>query len=136
MKKTISKNAYQNTNNLAQSAAYKTWLTELKQPFLHVQRKATVKVNATLLAFYWALGADMVAKQKDSVWGDGFLTQLSNDLMAEFPAVKGFSKRNLEQIRKWYHFWSANPAIAQQPTAYNQCKSFNNEVIKHASHRI
>ncbi len=60
------------------------------------------------------LGGEIVEKQKSSQWGDGFLTQLSQDLMTEFPDVKGFSKRNLEQIRRWYSFWSDLPAIAKQ----------------------
>jgi len=119
VKKPISKSSDKNATNLAISSEYKIWLNELKQQFLQAQLKATVKVNATLLEFYWTLGADIVEKQKDSSWGEGFLTQLSADLMAEFPDVKGFSKRNLEQIRKWYRFWSANPAIAKQPVS--QC---------------
>jgi len=69
------------------------------------------------LAFYWELGSDIVEKQQSSAWGDGFLTQLSKDLMAEFPDIKGFSKRNLEQIRKWYRFWSGLAEIAKQPVS-------------------
>ncbi len=37
--------------------------------------------------------------------------------MAEFSDMKGFSKRNLEQIHKWYQFWSSASAIAQQPVS-------------------
>lgn len=117
MKKPIRKVLDKNSNHLAESPEYKIWLTELKQQFLSAQLKATLKVNATLLEFYWALGADIDDKQKESAWGDGFLTQLSDDLIAEFPDIKGFSKRNLEHIRKWYRFWSANPAIAKQPVS-------------------
>jgi len=90
VKKPISKGSDKNTANLAISPEYKIWLTELKQQFLQAQLKATVKVNETLLEFYWAFGADIVKKQKDSAWGDGFLTQLSDDLMAEFSWYKRF----------------------------------------------
>ena len=117
MKKPIRKGLDKNATNLATSLEYKIWLTELKRQFFNAQLKATLKVNMTLLEFYWALGADIVDKQKDSAWGEGFLNQLSDDLMAEFPDIKGFSKRNLEHIRKWYRFWSANPAIATQPVS-------------------
>ncbi|MDQ7001320.1 MAG: PDDEXK nuclease domain-containing protein, partial [Ghiorsea sp.] len=96
---------------------YKAWLTALKQKFQQTQLKAAVQVNSTLLAFYWDLGADIVAKQKDSAWGDGFIKQLSRDLMAEFPEVKGFSKRNLAQILRWYRFWTVDNAIVQQAVA-------------------
>ncbi|MFA9238549.1 MAG: DUF1016 N-terminal domain-containing protein, partial [Candidatus Paceibacteria bacterium] len=47
----------------------------------------------------------MVEKQKNSTWGSGFLQQLSNDLIAEFPDVKGFSYTNIKNIRQWFLFW-------------------------------
>jgi len=81
-------------------------LQELKQKFLQAQIKAAVKVNSTLLEFYWDLGADIVEKQKNAVWGSGFLQQLSFDLMQEFPDVKGFSFENIRQIRRWYSFYN------------------------------
>ena len=87
------------------SSEYKEWLKEIKQKFQNSQIKASIQVNSTLLEFYWNLGNEIVEKQKNSTWGSGFLQQLSNDLIAEFPNVKGFSKRNLEHVRKWYLFW-------------------------------
>lgn len=96
---------------------YSTWLGELKTRFRQVQLKAAVAVNTALLQFYWELGADLVARQAQFAWGSGFLSQLSADLMRDFPNVKGFSKRNLEQIRRWYLFWSASAPIAKQPVA-------------------
>lgn len=84
---------------------YKQWLNEIKQNFQSAQIKASIQVNSTLLEFYWNLGNEIVEKQKNSTWGAGFLQQLSDDLSTEFPDVKGFSRRNLELIRKWYLFW-------------------------------
>ena len=99
---------------LTQDKTYSTWLKELKQKVRLVQIKAAVKVNSELLRFYWELGLDIVAKQKNTKWGDGFLNQLSQDLSSTFPDMKGFSKRNLELIRKWYRFWSDSTLIAKQ----------------------
>lgn len=100
---------------------YTPWLAALKQRFRQVQLKAAVAVNTELLQFYWELGADIVRQQQDTQWGSGFLSQLSQDLMAEFPEVKGFSKRNLEQIRRWYLYWQAQPTIAKQAAAQLFC---------------
>lgn len=97
--------------------AYKQWLTELKRAFKQQQQKAVVSVNSALLTFYWQLGGEILEKQKNSQWGDGFLKQLSQDLMQAFPEVKGFSKRNLEQIRKWHRYWNQDVAIAKQVVA-------------------
>jgi len=85
---------------------YVIWIKELKEKVRAVQIKAAVKVNTELLNFYWELGQDIVEKQKNTKWGDGFLKQLSKDLSSEFLDIKGFSKRNLERIRKWYLFWN------------------------------
>lgn len=102
---------------IKQNASYKKWLTELKQKVSTIQIKAAVAVNSEMLRFYWELGADIVEKQASSNWGDGFIKQLSIDLMAEFSDVKGFSERNLKYIRQWYLFYSQKPAIGQQPVA-------------------
>jgi predicted nuclease of restriction endonuclease-like (RecB) superfamily len=99
---------------LQDSEDYRAWVVALKSRLRSVQLKAAVAVNAALLEFYWELGADIVEKQKNTAWGGGFLKQLSQDLMAEFPDMKGFSRRNLEQIRRWYQFWTDHEVIAKQ----------------------
>ena len=93
------------SSEMAIDQDYRVRIGELKSKFRQAQLAAAIKVNSTLLAFYWELGADIVAKQRHSVWGEGFLTQLSQDLMAEFPEVKGFSIRNLKYIRQWHSFY-------------------------------
>jgi predicted nuclease of restriction endonuclease-like (RecB) superfamily len=99
---------------------YKAWLADIKLKVRDVQLKAALKVQTELLNFYWELGADIVEKQTQAKWGDGLIDQLSRDLMGEFPDIKGFSRRNLMYIQKWYLFYhSANfpSPIVQQPVA-------------------
>lgn len=93
--------------NLLQVSEYKDFLFEIKKKLRLVQLNAAVHVNQELLMFYWDLGAAIVEKQRNTTWGDGFLRQLSSDLMGEFPNMKGFSKRNLELVRQWHLFWSS-----------------------------
>ncbi len=100
--------------SLLQNSEYKIWLKDLKKKVLHTQIKAAVTVNATLLQFYWELGEEIVLRQAQSNWGDGFLKQLSQDLMAEFPELKGFSFSNIKYIRQWVLFYSGDKAIGQQ----------------------
>ena len=101
------------TNQPIRSSEYRDWLKDIKQRVRQAQVKAAVQVNRSLLSFYWELGADIVERQKSAKWGSGFLKQLSEDLMAEFPDMKGFSKRNLECIRQWYIFYAEGvPALA------------------------
>lgn len=99
---------------IKQDHEYGQWLLELKNRFRQRQLKAAVQVNRELLQFYWELGEDIVTRQKNTHWGSGFLQKLSQDLMAEFPEVKGFSHRNLKYIRQWHNFWVHESAIGQQ----------------------
>ena len=112
-------------NALNKTAEYRDWLKDLKKRVRLAQLKAAVQVNSALLMFYWELGADIVERQKSAKWGSGFLKQLGQDLMAEFPDMKGFSRRNLDQIRRWYLFYAESFAhcgancstIAKQPAS-------------------
>ncbi|MFN7835417.1 MAG: YhcG family protein [Burkholderiaceae bacterium] len=105
-----------NDLNKHSASDYHQWLLDLKTRFRHVQLKAAVAVNTELLRFYWKLGADILAQQASQRWGSGFLEKLSQDLMQEFPDMKGFSVRNLKYIRQWHSFWTASP-IGQQAVA-------------------
>ena len=97
-----------------QDREYLEWVKELKEKVRLAQIKAAVKVNSTLLRFYWELGSEIVEKQKNSNWGDGFIKQLSKDLTSEFPEMKGFSYSNIKYIRQWYLFWSQAKIKSQQ----------------------
>ena len=100
------------------------------------QIKASIKVNSELLQFYWYLGQKIIEVQKEYKWGSKFLENLSKDLSREFPDVKGFSKRNLELIRKWVKFWDHENTkqlvsqLFQIPWGHNiviiqKCKNLN-----------
>ena len=101
--------------SLTKDKNYYEWLKELKKKVRQAQLKAAVSVNIALLEFYWELGADIVEKQKVASWGSGFLKQLSEDLMAEFPDMKGFSEANLHYIRRWFLFY--NKGLSNSGTA-------------------
>ncbi len=87
------------------SIEYKAWVESLKNKFRTSQIKASIKVNTTLLEFYWNLGEEIVEKQEEHKWGSGFLAKLSHDLSSEFSDIKGFSYRNIRFIKQWYLFW-------------------------------
>ena len=93
---------------------YKDWLQNLKEKIQQSQIKAAIQVNSELLRLYWQIGKDIVEKQAQAKWGDGFLQTLSADLCKEFPTMKGFSYRNLKSIRQWYLFYSQLDIIGKQ----------------------
>jgi len=96
---------------------YVDWIRELKNKIRSAQLKAAVQVNVAMLNFYWELGADIVKKQETSLWGEKLIDRLSRDLMDEFPDMKGFSRRNLMYIQKWYLFYSRDAQLVQQAVA-------------------
>lgn len=104
-------------SELIRNADYREWLGSIKQRVQASQIKAAVAVNREMLELYWFLGEQIIEKQQMAKWGDGFLDQMSQDLLAEFPEIKGFSYRNLKSIRQWYRFWSSDLAIGKQPVA-------------------
>ena len=118
------------TDNLIKTSEYRNWLTDIKQRIREAQVKAAVQVNTALLTFYWELGSDIVERQKSAKWGSGFLKQLSADLMAEFPDMKGFSHNNLQYIKRWYLFYEE--AVANCGTG---CSTIDQHQIGRASCR-
>ncbi len=104
-------------NEIITTKEYRAWLIDIKRRVQSAQLKAATAVNTALLEFYWSLGADITEKQKNATWGSGFLKQLSKDLMAEFPDMKGFSYRNLAAIKKWYLFYSQEDVKVKQPAS-------------------
>ena len=102
---------------LAGNSEFKSWVSQLKKEIRSAQVKAAIKVNTELLRLYWRMGADICEKQKFATWGEGWLKELSRELMAEFPDMKGFSYRNLRYIRQWYEFYNQRFTIWQQPVA-------------------
>ncbi len=94
---------------------YRQWFADIKSRLRQSQIKAAIRVNSTLLEFYWSLGRDIVKMKAEQAWGSGFFSQLSLDLCEEFPGMKGFSVTNLKYAKRWYLFYSQRDIIRQQP---------------------
>ena len=75
---------------------YFRWVNDIKLRLRSAQAKAAVRVNSSLIEFYWWLGQDIVAMKKEHKWGDSVVKQLSLDLRAAFPNQKGLSYTNLK----------------------------------------
>ena len=103
--------------NIFKTEDYKQFIQHVKQTIQTAQIKAAISVNRELLNLYWNMAKQIVEKQKQTAWGDGFVVQMSLDLKAEFPDMKGFSERNIKYIRQWFLFYNANNEIGQQVVA-------------------
>ena len=92
---------------------YVNWVHDVKQRYISAQIKSAVKVNTEQLFFNWQLGRDLVERKAEEKWGKGIVEQLSFDLQNEFPKAKGFSARNLWNMKKWYLFYSKNEIFSK-----------------------
>ena len=101
-------------NDIINTTDYKNWLQSLKNRIQQSQIKAAIQVNNELLRLYWQMGKDIVEKQEQAKWGDGFLQTLSTDLCEMFPTMKGFSEINLKWMRQWYLFYNQQDIIGKQ----------------------
>lgn len=70
-------------------------------------------MNSEQLLFNWQLGRDLVVRKAEEKWGSGIVEQVSLDLQAEFPEVKGFSARNLWFMKQWYSFYALKSETAE-----------------------
>jgi predicted nuclease of restriction endonuclease-like (RecB) superfamily len=85
---------------------YWDWFSAIKAKIRSTQIRAALAANAVLIEFYWELGKMIVEKQAQSAWGDKLVEQLSKDLQAEFPDMKGFSRANLHFCMQFYNYFS------------------------------
>ena len=76
-------------------------------------------MNSEQLLFNWQLGRDLVVRKAEEKWGSGIVEQVSLDLQAEFPNAKGFSVRNLWNMKKWYSFYAENECISDMLQSFN-----------------
>lgn len=98
---------------------YKQFLSGIKERLQIAQIRASLAANSELIQFYWELGTDLIEKQKSHQWGSGFLEQFSHDMRQAFPEMQGFSKRNLEPMRRFATLYPkiefAKQAVSQLP---------------------
>lgn len=90
---------------------YAEWLTNLKTKIRSVQIKSAIAVNAELIGFYWELGK--MLSEKEQIWGSKLVEQVAKDLQKVFPDMKGLSRSNLYNTKKFYQFY--RDEIVQQP---------------------
>lgn len=90
-----------------ESSEYREWLADIKKRISRAQVKVASVANKALIHFYFELGEMIFRKQSESKWGDGVISQLSNDLQKEFPGLKGISRSNLKYCKRFFLFYGS-----------------------------
>lgn len=95
---------------------YASFLTELKGRIQTARLQAGRAVNRELVMLYWDIGRGIVEKQRTAGWGDSVVERLAADLRAEFPDIRGFSGRNVWDMKRLYLACS-EPEFLEQAVA-------------------
>ncbi len=98
------------------SPEYAAFVNELKARVQSARMTAARAVNGELVLLYWDIGRAITEKQQTFGWGESVVEDLSRDLRRAYPAMRGFSARNLWYMRRFYAE-STTPAILQQAAA-------------------
>ena len=92
-------------DGMSADEGYIQWIADIKQRFRQSQIKAAVRVNTTMLEFYWSVGRDLVTLRAEERWGAGVVKQFALDMRQAFPDETGFSYSNVKYMKQWYSYY-------------------------------
>lgn len=99
---------------------FKEIIKNIKNEIYKTQTLIMSDANKRLLDLYFYIGK--VVNEKSS-WGNKFIESLSTEMKIEFPNIKGFSVRNIKNMKKFYAEISSDEKVqmasAQIPWSHN-----------------
>ena len=93
---------------------YNTLLRHIKQRVAQAQQRAIYSANEEMLRMYWDIGEMLTKSQLADGWGQKTLERLSVDLKNEFPAIKGFSVRNMQCMMQFYNEYNSELTMVKK----------------------
>jgi predicted nuclease of restriction endonuclease-like (RecB) superfamily len=88
--------------NKIETTDFNSFVIDIKKKILSHQYEALKAVNKELIALYWEIGKSIIEKQEVFGWGKSVVQNLAGELQKEFVGIKGFSERNLWNMRNFY----------------------------------
>ena len=85
--------------------SYTTATEQIKEAILSSQYTAAKQVNALQLSLYYGVGRYVSQNTRKGVWGTGAIKAISEQLHKELPGLRGFSERNIKNMRAFYEAW-------------------------------
>jgi predicted nuclease of restriction endonuclease-like (RecB) superfamily len=89
-----------NTQELVPSS-YGATLKAIKQRVQRERVHAVLAANSAMVLLYWDIGRLILERQTQEGWGAKVIERLARDLRKSFPAMQGFSSRNLLFMRRF-----------------------------------
>ncbi len=87
------------------SPQYNDAVRQIKAAILQSQAKALASANQEQLALYYGIGRYISQNSRTGFWGKDAIETISLQLSTEMPGLRGFSPRNLRNMRMFYEQW-------------------------------
>lgn len=112
------------------SQEYLQAVKDIKSAILKSRYAAAKQANKELLKLYYSVGGYVSAHSRDGYWGSNAIETIAKGLQQELPGLRGFSARNIKNMRMFYEQWS--PYINRQMTSDDLISSYTstNYVIR------
>jgi predicted nuclease of restriction endonuclease-like (RecB) superfamily len=85
---------------------YKPFLQDILTKIEQARYEMLMLVSKQTLMLYWDIGRSVSEKMQKEGWGAKIVVQLSKDLQTEIPGVRGFSVRNIWNMKMFYDFYA------------------------------
>lgn len=91
--------------NNSMESGYNAAVSAIKQAILQSQYQAAKGVNRVQLSLYFSVGKYVSENSRCGFWGTGAIESISGQLQKELPGLRGFSPRNIKNMRLFYEKW-------------------------------
>jgi hypothetical protein len=91
------------------------------------QSRALSSVNSELVNLYWQVGQYVSRQLENTTWGDGTVKELARYIQKHHPEIKGFDKKNLYRMCRFYQVYTNLPFVAP---LVRQIQQTDNEINK------
>ena len=85
---------------------YRDAVDLIKTAILQSQYEAARSANEKQLTLYYGIGKYISLNSRNGFWGQGAIDSISEQLTRELPGLRGFSARNIRNMRTFYEEWT------------------------------
>ena len=75
------------------------------------RQNALKKVNEELIRMYWKVGEFLSRGMENASYGDAYIDEISREIQETFPGIKGFNRRGLYRMKKFYETYKDNDIV-------------------------
>lgn len=103
---------------------YDQWRKDIEHLIDTAKLKTAISVNMGTLSLYWNIGKQIIEKQEQMGWGKQVIAQLSKDLCSRFPNDRGYSERNLRNMKRFAEAYATFPIWQTRICTSSACANY------------